>query len=239
MLQTAKSRSTDYMITEKHVSNLIRNLSDGEPHDCLDQMDRYMLDVVSDVFLGESADTLSTESQPLRHAVEEMYIWNTTRVLIGYLSLSFLLSRTNATKDDCLDAVGSWELYYQGIPKHLLSWIATYNAYLSMQCLCRESRIRKKSVGKNRHCLALYSPKASVQRQVFSEPSLQTSSPSANTRPSANQGPDNGHFAWREGEREKNKSLALAESEVLIPFGRILVLLPLAGLFLSSPAPRK
>ena len=42
-----------------------------------------MLDVVSDVFLDESADTLSTESQPLRHAVEEMYIWNTTRVLIG------------------------------------------------------------------------------------------------------------------------------------------------------------
>ena len=125
VLQTAKSRSTDYAITEKHVSNLIRNLSDGEPHECLDQMDRYMLDVVSDVFLGESADTLSTESQPLRHAVEEMYIWNTTRVLIGYLFWFSLLPRTNATKNDSLNAIENLGLYCQGIPKHLPLWIAT------------------------------------------------------------------------------------------------------------------
>ena len=98
MLQTAKSRSSDYAITEKHVSNLIRNLSDGEPHDCMDQMDRYSLDVVSDVFLGESAGTLLTELQPLRHAVEEMYVWNTTRVLIGYLSTPFMQKRTKALK---------------------------------------------------------------------------------------------------------------------------------------------
>ena len=98
MLQTAKSRSTDYEITEIHVSNLIRNLSNGNSHDCMDQLDRYMLDVVSDVFLGECADTLSTESQPLRHAVEEMYVWNTTRVLIGYLSMSFLRAKTNALR---------------------------------------------------------------------------------------------------------------------------------------------
>lgn len=98
MLQTAKSRSTDYAITEIHVSNLIQILSDGGPHDCMDQLDRYMLDVVSDVFLGECADTLSTESQPLRHAVEEMYVWNTTRVLIGYLSMSCLRTRTKALR---------------------------------------------------------------------------------------------------------------------------------------------
>lgn len=98
MLQTAKSRPTDYAITEKHVCNLIRNLSDKDSHECMDQMDRYMLDVVSDVFLGESADTLTTESQPLRHAVEEMYVWNTTRVLIGYLFLSLLLPETNALR---------------------------------------------------------------------------------------------------------------------------------------------
>lgn len=49
-------------------------------------MDRFILDVVSDVFFGESAGTLSTELQPLRDAVEEMYIWNTQRILIGYVS---------------------------------------------------------------------------------------------------------------------------------------------------------
>ncbi len=48
-------------------------------------MDRFILDVVSDVFFGESANTLSTELQPLRDAVEEMYIWNTKRILIGRL----------------------------------------------------------------------------------------------------------------------------------------------------------
>ena len=46
-------------------------------------MDRFILDVVSDVFFGESANTLSTELQPVRDAVEEMYLWNTQRVLIG------------------------------------------------------------------------------------------------------------------------------------------------------------
>lgn len=49
-------------------------------------MDRFILDVVSDVFFGESAGTLSTELQPLRDAVEEMYVWNTQRILIGYVT---------------------------------------------------------------------------------------------------------------------------------------------------------
>ena len=68
---------------ERHVTALIRNLSDNNPHDCLDQMDRFILDVVSDVFFGESAGTLSTELQPVREAVEHMYVWNTQRILIG------------------------------------------------------------------------------------------------------------------------------------------------------------
>ena len=46
-------------------------------------MDRLILDVVSDVFFGESAETLSTELQPLRVTVEHMNVWNTQRMLIG------------------------------------------------------------------------------------------------------------------------------------------------------------
>ncbi len=78
------------MVMERHVTALIRNLSDGKPHECLDQVDRFSLDVVSDVFFGEPACTLSTEIQPLRDAVEEMYIWNTQRILIGYKHLRSL-----------------------------------------------------------------------------------------------------------------------------------------------------
>lgn len=81
--QTAKSRTTDYTVTERHVSTLIRVFSDSRPHDCLDQMDRFVFDVVSDVFFGESAGTLFTELQPVRNAVEEMFLWNTQRILIG------------------------------------------------------------------------------------------------------------------------------------------------------------
>ena len=68
---------------EKHTAAIIRNLSDGKPHECLDQMDRLSLDVVSDVFFGESAGSLSQKTQPLRAAVEEMYLWNMQRLLLG------------------------------------------------------------------------------------------------------------------------------------------------------------
>lgn len=89
--QTAKSRPTDYSVTERHITALIRNLSGNKANDCLDQLDRFSFDVVSDVFFGESANTLSTELQPVRDAVEEMFAWNTQRILIGYVTNSFLL----------------------------------------------------------------------------------------------------------------------------------------------------
>lgn len=59
-------------------------------------MDRFNLDVVSDVFFGESANTLSTELQPLRDAVEEMYVWNTKKILIGRLG-AFLPGNAKAS----------------------------------------------------------------------------------------------------------------------------------------------
>ena len=68
---------------EGHVIALIQNLADEKPHDCLDQLDRFVLDVVSDIFFGQSAGTLATGLQPLRDAVEEMYVWNTQRLFIG------------------------------------------------------------------------------------------------------------------------------------------------------------
>lgn len=83
MYQTAKIRPTDYAISERHMRLLIRNLSDGQAHDCLDQIHRYSLDAISDIFFGESADTLSAEHQPLRDAIEKISHWNTIRTLMG------------------------------------------------------------------------------------------------------------------------------------------------------------
>lgn len=82
---TAKFRPTDYAITEKHAQHLIRNISDGQPHDCLNEIDRFSLDVVSDVFFGTSAGTLLTEEQPIRESVEKMYNANTQKLLLGDL----------------------------------------------------------------------------------------------------------------------------------------------------------
>lgn len=70
-------------MTEKHVKILLDNLSDDCAHDCLEDMDRFVLDLVSDVFFGESAGTQLTDEQPLRDAVEEMYEWNTRKSLLG------------------------------------------------------------------------------------------------------------------------------------------------------------
>ena len=81
----SKVRTTDYDVTEKHISQLFQNLEDGESYDCFDQIDRFSLDVVTDVFFGESAGTLTSEKQPVREAVEDMYVWNTKRVLVGNL----------------------------------------------------------------------------------------------------------------------------------------------------------
>ncbi|KAL9623834.1 MAG: hypothetical protein Q9160_001825 [Pyrenula sp. 1 TL-2023] len=68
---------------EQHVTVLVRNLSDNKPHDCFDQLDRFTLDVASDVFFGESAGTLSTDLQPVRDAFEEIFSWNAQRMLMG------------------------------------------------------------------------------------------------------------------------------------------------------------
>jgi hypothetical protein len=81
--QTARIRPSDYAITEKHAQNLIRLLSDDKVHDALTEIDRFSLDVVSDVFFGFSADSLLTNEQPIRDAVEVMYLANTQKLLLG------------------------------------------------------------------------------------------------------------------------------------------------------------
>jgi hypothetical protein len=60
-------------------------VSDGQAHDCLDLTDRLSLDTVSEVFFGQSLETLFTKEQPIRNAVEKMYKNNTLRHILGYV----------------------------------------------------------------------------------------------------------------------------------------------------------
>ena len=57
--KVAKIRGTDCAHVERHVANLIRSLppNDG-PFELYDLIDRFQLDVVTDTFLGESANCL-------------------------------------------------------------------------------------------------------------------------------------------------------------------------------------
>ena len=68
---------------ERHVQPLLDNLARQQEVDALDQIDRFWMDAGTDVFFGESAETLTAERQPVREAMDEMCEWNTKRTLLG------------------------------------------------------------------------------------------------------------------------------------------------------------
>lgn len=79
----AKIRPTDYAVTEKHTQRLVRVLSDGQPHDTLDLLNRFAIDVVSDIFYGTSTDTLLSNDQSLRDAIQQHKNRNTWRNILS------------------------------------------------------------------------------------------------------------------------------------------------------------
>ncbi|KAF2108102.1 cytochrome P450 [Lophiotrema nucula] len=83
-----KVRPTDYEVTERHIRNLIEVFSDEKPHDTLDQMNRFAIDVVSDIFYGSSTNTLRTNDQSLRDAIQRHKNVNTWRMVFGKLGTS-------------------------------------------------------------------------------------------------------------------------------------------------------
>lgn len=64
--------------------------------DVYDIIDRFQLDLVSQVFLGESTNSLSATQQPFRRAMETLLTYNTNRLLFGYVSLILLLYQMTA-----------------------------------------------------------------------------------------------------------------------------------------------
>ncbi|KAL1603708.1 hypothetical protein SLS60_005298 [Paraconiothyrium brasiliense] len=81
----AKIRPTDYAVTERHSQSLVKVLSDGQPHDTLDLLNRFAIDVVSDIFYGTSTNTLVSNDQSLRDAIQQHKDRNTWRNLLSGL----------------------------------------------------------------------------------------------------------------------------------------------------------
>lgn len=63
--------------------------SSPERVDVYDVVDRFQLDLVSQVFLGESTNSLSANQQPFRKAMEDLLTYNTNRLLFGRLANLF------------------------------------------------------------------------------------------------------------------------------------------------------
>lgn len=96
-------RPTDLPITEKHVQKLFHHLNDSRTVEICDLLDRYQLDIASEVFFGESANSL-TKDHPVKDAMATLNPINTARTLFGknayYIKDTFLAPK--AMKD--LDA---------------------------------------------------------------------------------------------------------------------------------------
>lgn len=77
-----KLRPDDLEVTEKHVQKLFQRFSVSEPVEVYDLVDRVQLDVTTDVFFGESANSLSSEP-PFRASMDVLLPVNTARMLFG------------------------------------------------------------------------------------------------------------------------------------------------------------
>lgn len=77
-----KLRTDDLDITEKHARQLFARSSTDAPVELYDLIDRYQLDVVTDVFFGESANSLTSEP-PFRAPMDTLHPINTARMLFG------------------------------------------------------------------------------------------------------------------------------------------------------------
>ncbi|KAI1159342.1 cytochrome P450 [Nemania serpens] len=80
-----KLRADDLEITETHARQLFNRFSTNAPVEVYDLVDRYQLDVVTDVFFGESANSL-TSAHPFREPMDTLNPINTARMLFGRLA---------------------------------------------------------------------------------------------------------------------------------------------------------
>ena len=86
----SRVRPDDIPVAEEHIQKLLKLIkSSPERVDVYDVVDRFQLDLVSQVFLGESTNSLSANQQPFRRAMEDLLTYNTNRLLFGRLANLF------------------------------------------------------------------------------------------------------------------------------------------------------
>ncbi|KAL8968767.1 MAG: hypothetical protein Q9197_004701 [Variospora fuerteventurae] len=81
-----KLRPDDLEITEKHVRRLFDRFDISKPVEVYDLIDCVQLDVTTDVFFGESANSLTTKP-PFRAPMDVLLPLNTARMLFGTKAL--------------------------------------------------------------------------------------------------------------------------------------------------------
>ena len=75
-------RETDFEVTERHILNAFSLLAE-QGRDGFDIIDRLQLDIVTEVFCGESTNSLTSDQQPFRDAMEILQKIASFRQLLG------------------------------------------------------------------------------------------------------------------------------------------------------------
>ena len=78
----ARIRDTDWEVTERHTQNAFK-LLEQDGSDGFDVIDRLQLDIVTEVFCGDSTNSLTSDQQPFRNAMETLQKIASFRQLLG------------------------------------------------------------------------------------------------------------------------------------------------------------
>ena len=81
-VQMGRVRESDFEVTERHLLNAF-NLLAEDGRDAFDVIDRLQLDIVTEVFCGESTNSLTSNQQPFRDAMEKLQKIACFRQLLG------------------------------------------------------------------------------------------------------------------------------------------------------------
>ncbi|KEY68602.1 hypothetical protein S7711_05784 [Stachybotrys chartarum IBT 7711] len=101
-------RSTDLPVTEKHILSAF-SLFAQDGCEATDVIDRLQLDIVTEIFCGESTDSLISDRSPFRNAMETLQKINSLRLLLGkvgvLMDVKYFAPRAVKFIDDYQDAM--------------------------------------------------------------------------------------------------------------------------------------
>jgi len=84
----SRVRDTDLEVTEQHLKHAFDILAKGA--NAYDVIDRFQLDVVTEVFCGESTNSLTSNQQPFRTAMDTLLKIASFRQLLGRVKYTLL-----------------------------------------------------------------------------------------------------------------------------------------------------